>query len=512
VPSTKLISYDKWMAGTSRLLHTRSRELKALDDALKKYQAACAGWSDAAAKSSAFHDAVAKAFEAWKASKGPGDQWKKTSRDGNQMFTLLDNQLRGVGDTDQALGTIDFMAEDMVHARLGALYLFSRLECDDSIFSVALEGAIDVTTSSLDYAGVDYNQKVVGQAKSGASALVSQAEQRIRAREGNKTVKSTQLMQGVPPPTSERLLRIWTMIRDKVLEYAQKIIAAIRAKLDSVKQRVMTAVENPGDAVIENLPGLLRKLVDALTSRFLAAAAPFIGAGLDVAKGIVNTLDAGVTKFEEWLASREVVLSSGHITVIVESIRRAMWMSVGAGLYDLLKGGLKLGMEFASYGAGAIVSLVSSIIEAVVKAVWKIIEISRLRKFFDEARELWDARKQADSLHKRPIAFNQWFKGYSLSLPVLPVLALNTGVTGNKMLFLQMYQSDGQVVSQPQFDKGVTYLDGLKDWGSTYLKDCGFSISSDDKMVTGLLAMAQTQAAPLSTKGKLWQAVQKFLN
>ena len=62
-----------------------------------------------------------------------------------------------------------------------------------------------------------------------------------------------------------------------------------------------------------------------------------------------------------------------------------------------------------------------------------------------------------------PIAFNQWLKGYSLSLPVLPVLALNTGITGNKVLFLQMYQSNDQVVSQSQFDAGVSYLDGLKD-------------------------------------------------
>jgi hypothetical protein len=513
MPNQKLISYEKWKAGTARALHVRSKELQALDAALKAYDKACAGWSDAAASASMWHEAVSKAFDAWKASKGGGDLWKKTSRDGNQMFTLLNQQLNGIEDTDKALGVANFMTEDMIHARLGALFLFSRLECDDSIFSVAVEGAVDLTTSSLDYAGVNYNQTVVAGAKSAASEAAKQAENRIRSLEGKpRLVKSTQLLQSAPPPTNERLLKIWTAIRDKVLEYAHKIIEAIRAKLNSIRDSVMTAVEHPGEAAIANLPGILRKLVDVLTSRFLAAAAPFIGAGLDVAKGIVNTLDAGVTKFQDWLSSQDVVLASGHITVIVESIKRAMWMSLGSGLYDLLKGGLNLGMQFASSGAASIVSLVSSIIETVVKAVWKIIEISRLRKFFDEARELWDKHKEPNSLHRRPIAFNQWFKGYSLSLPVLPVLALNTGVTGNKMLFLQMLQSDNRVVSQAQFDKGVTYLDGLKDWGSSYLKECGFSIKSEDKMVSGLLSMAQSQAAPLSTKGQLWQAVCKFLN
>ena len=511
MPNPELIAHDKWMAGTSRLLHVRSRELKALDDALKKYTAA---------PSQSLFTAVSKAFDTWKASKGPGDRWKQTSRDGNQMFTLLDNQLRGLGDTDRALGVVDdFMATDAVHARLGAVYLFSRLECDEGLFSVALEGALDLAASSLEYADIEYNplpgvvgSKAEEQMRSKAVDLTARAERSIRARDGTqKTVKSAQLFQTVPPPTSERLRRIWIMIRDAVLEFAAKIIAAIKEKLDGIRAKVMTIANDPGDAIIDVLPTLLRKLVDALTSRFLASAAPFIGASLDVAKGIVNTLDAGVTKFQEWLSSREVVLASGHITVIVESIKRAMWMSVGKGLYDLLKGGLKLGLEFASYGAGAIVTLVQSIVEAVVKTVWKMIEVSRLRKFFDEARELWATHKDPGALHTRPIAFNQWLKAHSLMLPVLPVLALNTGVTGNKMLFLQMYQSDNRVVSQSQFDKGVTYLDGLKDWGSTYLKECGFSFSSADKTVTGLLSMAKNQAAPLTAKGKVWKGVQKFL-
>ena len=78
---------------------------------------------------------------------------------------------------------------------------------------------------------------------------------------------------------------------------------------------------------MDNIGTILRKLVDTLTGRFLATAAPFIGAGLDAAKGIVNTLDAGVTKFKEWIASPDIVLNSGHITVIVESIKRAMGVS-----------------------------------------------------------------------------------------------------------------------------------------------------------------------------------------
>ena len=169
-------------------------------------------------------------------------------------------------------------------------------------------------------------------------------------------------------------------------------------------------------------------------------------------------------------------------------------------------------MEFATAGAGAIVSLVSSIVETLVKTIWKIVEISRMRSFFKQAQMLWETRTDPTSLHRQPIRFNQWFRSYAIGLPALSVLALNSGITGNKMLFLQMFQTDGSVTTQSQFDKGVTYLDGLKSWGSGYLGDSGFSFSSEDKMVSGLLEMAAGQGAPLSTRGKVWSGVQSFLD
>lgn len=95
---------------------------------------------------------------------------------------------------------------------------------------------------------------------------------------------------------------------------------------------------------------------------------------------------------------------------------------------------------------------------------------------------------------------------------MLSVLALNTGITGNKMLFLRMFQTDNQIVSQSQFDAGVSYLDGLKDWGSGYLADCGFQFSSEDNMIKGLLKMAGNQAAPLSVNDKIAKGFKDFLN
>jgi hypothetical protein len=260
------------------------------------------------------------------------------------------------------------------------------------------------------------------------------------------------------------------------------------------------------------LPGMLRKLCDLLAGKFLANAAPFIGAGLDIAKGLANSIDSGYTKFKEWLSGRDVVLLAGHPGTIVKAIRRAMWFSVGEGVYDTLKGGLKLGMEFASSGASAIASLIVSVVEAQVKTIWHVIELIRMRGFFKQAAQYWESRNEASALHTRPIAFNNWFKSYAVDMPALSVLALNSGICGDKMHFLKMFKDDNAVITQAAFNAGVSYVDDLKIWGSKFLEDVGYSFSSEDPVVSGLLKLAQSHKKEVGKAGKVWGVALGFLN
>ncbi|MDH5540571.1 MAG: hypothetical protein OEY03_14315 [Rhizobacter sp.] len=506
-----VMTFAEWKKGTARTLHTRSRELKAVDVALEQYEHTPSAMRFARVK---------EAFGAWKKSKGPGDAWKGSARDQNQIITLLDQQLRGVGDTDVAGGAQAFMEPALINSRLGALYLFGHMDCDDSVFKVALHGAIDLTTASLDYAGGDSNvamgqaSSALGKGKDAAGKGADFVENKIRAASaGGGTVTSQQLLGGnVVPPTDGRMRQIWESIKATLYEYAQKIWDAIRAQLAGAKQKFADLLSDPAASALAVLPGMLRKLCDLLAGKFLAAAAPFIGAGLDLAKGLANTIDSGVTKFKEWLSGRDVVLLAGHPGTIVQAIRRAMWFSVGEGLYDTVKGGLKLGLEFASSGASVIGALIVSIVEALVTTIWRVIEIIRMRGFFKQAAQYWQVRGEAGALHTRPIAFNNWFKGYAVDMPALSVLALNSGVCGDKMHFLKMYSDDTSVIPQSAFDQGCKYVDELKVWGSKFLGDAGFSFSSQDPVVSGLLKLAQSHTKETGKGAKAWNAALGFLN
>ena len=500
-----IVPYDEWLRGTAARLQVRSAALKDLDEQILLYHRNRTVHQ--------FHRLVS-AFELWQDSAGSGDAWKTASRNGARYFTLLDQQLRGKGDTDAAAGAQDFMTPALINSRLGVLYLFGNLEVEDDTFQVLLEGAFEVTNVGLGFAP-DTN---VAAARAGeildnslvqksASVALDQVQKKIKKRKDPTLVSANQLTTSTItlPALSSAAQRLYEAIRHKVQEGAKKLWEMIREKVADIRN-------DPGGFALDTMPGLLRKLVDFLCGKLLATLAPFIGAGLDIAKGIANTVDSSITKYREWVQGRDVQLIAGHPGTIVEAIRRAMKLSIGSGVYDLVKGGASLGLQFASQGASTIVDAVVSILETLAKVIWKIVEIKRIQRFCEQAKEYWDARMQRDALHTRPIAFNAWFKRYAVPIPALSVLALNSGICGDKMHFLAMFKDDETIITQAEFTAGCKYIDNLKVWGSSYLSDSGFAFSSDEAMITGLLTLASSHTEEQTWDLKLRKAVLGFLN
>jgi hypothetical protein len=309
-----------------------------------------------------------------------------------------------------------------------------------------------------------------------------------------------------------RVTRFREELRAKLLDCAAKIWNLAKEAFVSIRSAIGNKLNQIKEEPLEHLPQYIRKLVDFLTEHFLDKAAPYIKGGLNIAKGVVNTVDSSITKYREWRAGRNVQLLAGHAGTIVEAIRRSMWFSVGEGLYDLLKGGVSFGLDVGAAGVGAVVSLVVSVLETLAKVIWKMVELIRMRSFFGQARQFWLMREERNAIHMQPIAFNNWFKSYAIDIPALSVLTLNSDICGDKMHFLAMFKDDSSVVSQSEFDAGCAYVDSLKVWGASYLKDSGFEFKSDDPLVRGLLTLATSHTAEKSTRAKVWQTTLGFLN
>ena len=447
--------------------------------------------------------AIQQRLKAWQESKGPNDAWKKDARNKNLTVNLLQSQAYGGGDTDAALGTPEFMSPGMINARLGVIYLFSKTEVDDTIFKILLNGAIDVTN-----AGLSMGNDTAGHVSDGAGAAQGQIGS-LADKAQNKVahwVSGKALIDGnSPPPTESRGARLWERVRTMIYD------AAVKA-WQSIKKKIAEFREDPAGTALDVIPGMLASSAISSPTSSLRNERRLIGSAMDLAKGIANTIDSSMTKYNEWIAGRNVNLQEGYPSTVVQSIRRSMNFSIGEGLDDTLKGAAKVGLDAGTAAGSTILGLVTDVMEAVIKTIWKVIECKRMNSFCGQAAKLWDAREERSALHLQPIAFNTWFKGYAMNIPALSVLSLNSGICGDKMRFLNMFKNDTDILSETEFKAGCNYVDSLKVWGSSYLKDCDFSFSSKDGVVGGLLTLAQSHTEEVSAGMKFWQAVLGFLN
>lgn len=489
-----LIDHDTWMKDTARIGRTRSNELKAIDTAFLELEKL----GTPAAKQK-----LLNAFNAWKKKEGTGDTWKKSARNHLRAPEKLQAMLDGKGDDDNAFSdgrAPDFMHEDLINARLGVLYLFSRVSVAPGLFKLVLEGGFDIAGQSMDIGGASESDKgIVSKVGKGAGVLGS-----IGNKIEDKLIPQVQprnmsLPQNAKPSieagaratlvTSEQLLRDaeranqlasrsnLQMIKDKLQEWFDMLVQKVQ---EIIKQKFGT---------VEGIAGMVKTLVKGIVSVVASKAAPFVGASLDIVRGVGKTIDAAITRFRAWKDGRDVEVAQGHPAVIVQSITRAMTLSLFDGLYQTLKGVGALTMDAVGFGAGAIVNLVVSATELVVKFIWRLVEAVRINAFCAEARGYWENSNSVDSLHRRPFAFTEWYRGYALNIPLISILTLNTGICGDKMRYLTMFKAGGsETISSNEFRNGVRFLDNLKPWGAEYIKSTGFTLrSAGDVLVDRLI-------------------------
>ncbi|MBI2732821.1 MAG: hypothetical protein HYX44_05835 [Aquabacterium sp.] len=454
---THLPTLAEWKAATAlNVLHVRSTALKLVDDAI----AACEGQhppSDSALRR------LKATFELWKATKEGQDHWRTSERNHSLMLTRLDEILSGQADTDLALGSPAFMEDALVHARLGVLYLLAHVDCQDTAFRVVLDGAVGFgTDAALKFANrpVDVDTGPL----SGIAAKFSKpAAQSVARPAGPLALQSDQLM-----------VREWGRFTSlsKGLHDAQGLDAWA-----SVTEDVTMVCDAVARIVVGN------------------GFSP-LGTTVEITKGLYLAGTAAVAKYTEWRRSQGVELLAGYPSTVQEAIRKAMWMSIGHGVYETLKGGLKLGLELAAGAVADAVALIASAIEAVIKCILRILDLRRIKTCLSEAKNHWHAYMQDqqakqdklyNGIHKRPIEFNQWFRPYALAVPSLAVLVLNSGVCQDSMHFLKMFDGQNMAISQSAYDAGLAYIDELKLDGVRLLEEQGFAFSSGDPLVQSCL-------------------------
>jgi hypothetical protein len=392
------------------------------------------------------------------------------------------------------------MHEDLVNARLGVLYLFSRVRVQPAMFNMVLNSGLSIAGQAMKVGGASQDDQKTFKKYTKHAGKLSGIGGKIETKIGDrffapKTPDNISLPAGAPSSIAIEQEKV--VPSDQVLREAeqaagiarqpalQQIAEKIQGWFDKLVDKVVAFLEKKF-GTISGIAATVKKLVVALVGIVAKEAVPFLKSGLDLARSIGSTIDAAATRFRTWAEGHNVEVAAGHPATVVDSITRAMTASLLKGLWGVLKGAGGIAMQATSFGGATVVNMVIAASELLIKFIWKLVETVRFNAFCDEALGYWNGQSN-NGIHRRPFAFSEWYRSWALNLPLIAVLTLNTGICGDKMRYLTMFSADGKPITSEQFQHGVRFLDNLKPWGAQYIKDSGFRIRSSDALVDGLV-------------------------
>jgi hypothetical protein len=414
------------------------------------------------------------------------------------------NKTRPPADTEENIGLPAFMTEEMAHARLGIVYLFANLACDEDRFVVSTDGV-------LDFLGSTPVKPVAPPATKDPAKLAEALDRAIRANEAVREIDAARLVsrpETKPATPEEGALR--DALGQELERIARLVADATRDQLAGGLGAAASAVPQAAD-IWASRPGLLKQVTRYIAETAASQAQPFVLSGLTTAAGLIDAFETGCKRYLVYSHGKRVSVVPGTPTTTIDGIKRAMDLTLAENVYTTLKGGTQLIVEGITAGASsAIGRIVFSAIDAVASFVKRAHDFYYMRQFLNEARAHWADRDRPDALHRRPYDFNLWYRNVAMRVPVIPALTLNSGICGDKAHMLRMFSLEGEVITQAKFDAGVAYIDELKTWGARYLAEVGYVFESSDAVVAELVKTVEVPANE-KLRTRLWTALKKLV-
>lgn len=196
------------------------------------------------------------------------------------------------------------------------------------------------------------------------------------------------------------------------------------------------------------------------------------------ASGLYSAAKKSVLKSKDLISQiyrgRGVELLGGHPSIISNALARHSAKGALGGIKDFTMGVAGIGLQAAgdaAAGVGSLISLITSILERIIKLVDFFVQRSLLGKVVKRAKKEWNNRTAPSSLVNDHKMFSEWFQSAVITTPVVASLVMGSGFVGHPYKFAQLLTPKLEVVSQGDFDKAVVYIDKLKSLSSKYVQE-----------------------------------------
>jgi hypothetical protein len=252
-------------------------------------------------------------------------------------------------------------------------------------------------------------------------------------------------------------------------------------------------------------------LINFILGKVLKHVAPLAGNVIEIAQGIAKTILAAKDRMVAYMKRSEFVIAPGHPMLIGKAIETQMNWSIANGVYSMAKGGAKLGGNIASWGASALIDVIAACVEFAWKFLSRLFESHAMKQWIALVKDTsGHTRKDPVDNKQRPAvvfddkAFFGLVELGCMASPCVPMMTLNSGISGDQMMFMKMFDDTGGILgqgtggissdgdkpsahAQRQFDAATEYWTHLKQWGRDYLAGTGFTFTSEDPVARGLM-------------------------
>ncbi|UPG84774.1 hypothetical protein L2Y94_15820 [Luteibacter aegosomatis] len=357
-------------------------------------------------------------------------------------------------DTDALLGVPEFMTDTMIHNRKGILHLFATMRYPSRV-KVAAIGFIDIAAQ-----GADLHRTLAGARAPAASrteALFDTCKENVFGY-------------------------LWDVLKD-IVDGIDRTASDGRKERDSRTYRDMMG----SDRIKGFLTGVCRKLA----SYFVDLALSSTGIGANVVVSLLDAVKSAFRRYTVHRLGRGVQVLPGTPSATVEAILGAMNRRLAGDVYRFVANLGRSVATMATAGAAWFTHVASGMIELLVDVVWKIYDLTRMKRFSAEARDYLASGDGVGAFHRRPQAFNRWYRSAALAVPAVAAITLGSKLCGDPMHLLRLFDTEGRLVPQAAYDRGSDYLLRLGRESERYLGQLGYQFRSDDPVVDARLRACQ---------------------
>ena len=294
-----------------------------------------------------------------------------------------------------------------------------------------------------------------------------------------------------------------------VVDGARFVWDQVKAAFAKVGEVLQRAWQRKGDLDTARKLGMLIKMaskvaVDLITKNAL----PFLGGAIDLGTGLSRAIGEACTRVASWYDRRQIELQDGHPTQIANAIESQMEKGIFRGLLEALVGAAKVAVSVFLPGLGSLVSVVMGAIDWLVRIVSRLTEQSAIAHFLKRARSeyahergrarlvngVYEPSTAAGGLINDTKRFAAFFEEGCSASPLIPMLALNSGLGGGPMTLVKLFNSDSDPTLKADAGQQLltadSYFTRLKRHGVEYTRVSGFKftpLKSSDALMQGYL-------------------------